>query len=136
MTSPLSNAPGVLVVDDDPDILDTTAHMLKVRGFRVHTALDSASAMEICHAQQGKIDVLVADLSMPGDSRGDLARDVTAAYPKIQVVYVSAIPRHVALSQGLVRPEAPYLQKPAQPNVLANLVQGVLPSSPQAASDY
>ncbi|MEV4639746.1 response regulator [Actinoplanes sp. NPDC049548] len=122
----LTGHAAVLMVDDDADVLETTAHMLAVRGFRVFTALDSESAMQVCREQEGRIDVLIADLSLPGDSRGDLARSITSVYPAMHVIYISGIPRHVALTQGLVDPQAPYLEKPAQPAVLASIVQSLL----------
>ncbi|MFI7599992.1 response regulator [Actinoplanes sp. NPDC049681] len=122
----LSGHAAVLMVDDDADVLDTTAHMLATRGFRVFTAPDQESALRVCREQEGRIDALIADLSLPGDSRGDLARAVSTEYPAMHVIYISGIPRHVALAQGLVRPDAPYLEKPAQPDVLASVLQSLL----------
>lgn len=77
----LSGHATVLMVDDDADVLETTAHMLAARGFRVFTAPDQESAMQVCREQEGRIDALIADLSLPGDSRGDLARAISAVYP-------------------------------------------------------
>ena len=131
MTS-LTGHATILMVDDDADVLETTAHMLAARGFRVFTALDSESAMQVCREQQGRIDVLIADLSLPGDTRGDLARSITGVYPHMRVIYISGIPRHVALTQGLVQPQAPYLEKPADPGVLASVVQSLLPEQVSA----
>ena len=121
-----SHEPVVLLVDDDPDVLDTMGYMLGSRGFRVLTAEDSASAMAVFRAQQGNIDALVADLSLPDDVPGGLARTISATYPKVAVVYVSGIPRQIALAQGLVQPGAPYLEKPVEADVLASTVRNRL----------
>ena len=119
--------PIVLVVDDDEDVQETMAHMLDVRGFRVLTAADSESALEICRQQGGRVDVLIADLSLPGDKGGRLGRRVATEFPHIKIIFATGIPRYMALSTGLVAPDAPYLEKPINPDVLATLMRGMLP---------
>jgi CheY-like chemotaxis protein len=114
------NRPVVLVVDDDRDVLDTTAHMLSVRGFTVLTAASGADALEVCRRRRGAIDALVADRSLPGET-GHVAGPITAQCPGIKVVYATGIPRHIALTAGLVQPDSPYLPKPVDPDVLAGL---------------
>lgn len=128
--------PVVLVVDDDEDIRDTVAHMLGVRGFRVFTAADRDGALAICRELDGGVDVLVADLSLPGDAGGALARDVTAQYPYVKIVFVTGIPRNIALTMSLVQPDAPYLQKPVNPDVLAALLRSLLPQRVRPADDW
>jgi DNA-binding response OmpR family regulator len=121
-----SHEPLVLLVDDDPDVLATLAYMLGSRGFQVLTAGDPAAAMAICRSRPGAVDALVADLSLPGEVPGALARMVAAEFPGVAIVYVSGIPRQIALSQGLVRPDAPYLEKPVEADVLASTVRNRL----------
>ncbi|MEU8819223.1 response regulator [Actinoplanes sp. NPDC048796] len=114
--------PGVLVVDDDPDVLAAMAHMLQTRGFRVLTAGEGDTAVALCQ-QHGDIDVLVADLSLPGDLNGNLARRVTAIHPHIKVVFATGVPRTIALAMGLVQPQAPYLEKPVSPDILESAIR-------------
>jgi len=121
------NRPVVLIVEDDDDVSDVMAHMLNQRGFQALSAPDRHTAMTIYQERQGKIDVLVADLSLPGEVPGALARWVASTYPSTRIVYASGIPRHVALTAGLVDPGAPYLEKPVHPDVLTNTLQSLLP---------
>jgi CheY-like chemotaxis protein len=118
-----SNKPMILVVEDDVDVLDATAHGLTARGFEVLTATNGAAAIDICHEYQARIEAVVADLSLPGD-HGGAARRIAAGFPHLKMVYASGIPRHVALSTGLVQPEAPYLEKPVDPDLLARVLRG------------
>lgn len=111
--------PVILIVDDDSDVLDTMAHVLGRRGFRVLTATGKTEALALCAQHPGQIAALVADLSLPGDVPGGLAKAVAESYPNIRIMYASGIPRQIALSQGLVRPDAPYLVKPVTPDLLA-----------------
>jgi len=117
--------PTVLLVDDDPDVCDATAQMLATRGFRVLTASDQKSALDLLDENRGEVSVVVADLSLPGDTRGQLARALSAAHPYVKIVYATGIPRHIALATGLVHPDAPYLEKPVAPDVLAGVVRSL-----------
>nr|GID90220.1 hypothetical protein Ade03nite_91440 [Actinoplanes derwentensis] len=122
-----SSGPLVLVVDDDVDVRDTMVHTLGQRGFDVIVASGKVEAMALFQQYQDRISVLVADISLPGEKPGDLARAVAASYPRIKIVYVTGIPRHIALAAGIVGSEVPYLAKPVSPDVLAGLLQGLLP---------
>jgi DNA-binding NtrC family response regulator len=129
-----ANQPVVLVVDDDEDVRDTTAHLLAMRGFRVLVASSKDEAMAVVRAHPGRVDACVADLSLPGDTRGDLARSLVEAFPRMRIIYATGIPRHIALTTGIVNPDTPYLEKPVDPDVLASMLRTVLPR-PGAASN-
>jgi DNA-binding NtrC family response regulator len=124
---PGSGPPVILVVDDDEDVRETTSLILGTRGFEVLVAASTTEAMTICHARQGRVDALIADLSLPGEGTGELARSVNAAYPAIRMIYATGIPRHVAMNLGLVQPGIPYLEKPLSGDGLVNVLQSVLP---------
>jgi CheY-like chemotaxis protein len=115
--------PMILVVDDDTDVLETTGLMLRTRGFEVLTAISGPEAMAICERYPGQIDAVVADLSIPGD-HSRFTHQIAARYPTIKIIYATGIPRHIALSSGLVAPDAPYLEKPVSPDVLERLIRG------------
>jgi DNA-binding NtrC family response regulator len=128
MTVPSGSGPPViLVVDDDEDVRETTSLILGTRGFEVLVAAGTTEAMAICDARRGRVDALIADLSLPGEGTGDLTRLVSAAYPAIRVIYATGIPRHVAMNLGLVQPGIPYLEKPLSGDSLVNVLQSVLP---------
>ena len=128
--------PVVLVVDDDADVQEIMTHMLNVRGFRVLTAADPDTALEVCRSQGGLIDVLIADLSLPGDKDGRLARREAAEFSDIKMAVATVIPRHIALSSGLVQPEAPYLEKPVSAAVLTSLRRSMLPQYANRREDW
>jgi two-component system, OmpR family, response regulator len=134
--SPGLSRPVVLIVEDDEDTLAAMAFALEQRGFQVMTSADNHGAEEICRSRAGKVDVLVADLSLPGEAPGSVVQWVAGVYPNIKIVYASGIPRHVALTSGLVQPTAPYLEKPVNPQVLASTLTSLLPQTQSArASD-
>jgi DNA-binding response OmpR family regulator len=136
---PLSSGsaqPVILLVEDDEDVRDVVSYSLGRRQFEVLTAADNAAAEAICRERAGRIDILIADLSLPGEVPGGLARWVASIYPSIKIVYLSGIPRHVALSSGLVQATAPYLEKPVNPEVLAGTLTSLLPRAKVATDDW
>ncbi|WP_198029098.1 response regulator [Actinoplanes sp. N902-109] len=126
----------MLIVEDDPDVRELMAFTLDQRGFATLAADGQVAAQALCRERAGRIDILIADLSLPGEVPGGLARWVATTYPKVKIVYVSGIPRHVALSSGLVQPTAPYLEKPVSPAVLASTLTSLLPRAQAAPEDW
>ncbi len=56
--------PKVLIVEDDPTLLETLEYSLKRQGYQVYTAADGRVALEI--ARQERPDALVLDVMLPG----------------------------------------------------------------------
>jgi DNA-binding response OmpR family regulator len=55
--------PAILVVDDQPEILDLAALVLKAEGFVVHTARNGLGALECL--EQRPVDLVLLDINMP-----------------------------------------------------------------------
>ena len=66
----------ILVVEDEPDILDAMAMILERSGHAVAKALDGATAADM--HRDAEFDLIVSDLSMPGLDGIELARAVRA----------------------------------------------------------
>src|SRR3954462_5161311 len=82
--------PLVLVVDDEPLILETLRVILDGNGFAVMTAEDGLAALEIARVMPP--DVLISDVAMPGMNGFDLAIEVTNAVPDCDIVLFSGEP--------------------------------------------
>src|SRR3954454_24868290 len=118
MTEVAHERPTVLVVDDEEDLRDIMRRMLKRRGFAALVAGDSDEAVAICREHPGVIDVLLTDLSLPGTSGGDLARHATGLRPELGVVYISGLPKDIAVAKGLIGPDALLVPKPFTADLL------------------
>ncbi len=55
----------VLLVDDDPAVLEVTAQTLRTFGYRVVTAVDGADAVAIYSQRRFEIDLVLTDMMMP-----------------------------------------------------------------------
>ncbi len=76
----------VLVVDDDPLVLEITAAMLEDLGCDVLTAASAQEALR-CIAKNISVEVLITDVNMPGIGGYELAREAQSA--GIQVILLS-----------------------------------------------
>jgi DNA-binding response OmpR family regulator len=121
-----ATAPTVLVVDDEEDLREAIRRMLERRGFTTLTAAGPAEAETLCREHGGTIDLLLTDLTLPGGSGGDLARTATSMRPDLRVLFVSGLPKEVAVGRGLVAEEAAMVQKPFTSDRLAEAVRSAL----------
>ena len=79
----------ILVVDDDPDVLPSTAHILREAKFQVITGTCAAEAMELAHRHRPAL--LLQDVELPDGNGRDVARQlkVDPAHADLFVILVS-----------------------------------------------
>jgi DNA-binding NtrC family response regulator len=118
--------PTVLVVDDEEDLRDIMRRMLERRGFDTLIAGDSQDAIAVCQEHPGEIDILVTDLGLPGVSGGELSQAATALRPGMRVVYISGLPKDMAVADGLIEPDALLVKKPFSTELLIEALRSVL----------
>lgn len=85
-----SNAVGtVLVVDDEPMVLEVTGGLLQSLGFVVHLAAGGAEALGLAARHGTSIDAYLVDRRMPGLTGEEVFRALRAARPDARVVLYS-----------------------------------------------
>jgi len=77
----------ILVVDDEPSLLNLTREMLNLHGYHVLCANNASQALDIL--KMGSIDVLVSDVIMPEMDGYQLAKTVQETFPKVKIQLVS-----------------------------------------------
>ncbi|TLU74246.1 hybrid sensor histidine kinase/response regulator [Lichenicoccus roseus] len=83
----------ILVVEDDPDVLEIAVAAVESFGYRALAARDGAEALSILLSEK-PVDLLFTDVVMPkGLSGVDLARDARLLQPRIPVLMASGYPR-------------------------------------------
>jgi CheY-like chemotaxis protein len=102
----------VLVVDNEDDLREAMCRLLERSGLRALDAAGPSAAVAICAELGAEIDLLVTDLIMPGTSGQELAKLATSMIPELAVVYVSGLPREIALDQGLIDEDSVLVEKP------------------------
>jgi two-component system, cell cycle sensor histidine kinase and response regulator CckA len=104
--------PAVLVVDDDPQILDVLAELLQVAGYEVETAADCRAAHAVVERRGETLDLLLTDVLLPVTNGKILADQLTARCPTLRVLYMSGYADHELAALGVQPNPATFLRKP------------------------
>ena len=78
----------ILVIDDEPAVLNITGRILEAEGYRVRLVPDGESALASV-AREGAPDLVVTDLIMPGMGGAEVARRLVAECPELPILFVS-----------------------------------------------
>lgn len=116
------------LVEDDSTVRGLTGRMLREIGYTVLEAGNAAEARQRAEQRDGRIDLLLTDVVMPGGSGRELADALTARYPGLAVLFMSGYTADVVLRQGLVQEAVAFLPKPFTDTALAEAVRQVLDS--------
>lgn len=80
----------ILCVDDNEQTLSVRTFLLETRGYRVINATTSQEALEILErTPSGTLDLLIADLLLPGMDGNELVRRAKAMHPTLPALIVS-----------------------------------------------
>jgi CheY-like chemotaxis protein len=106
----MGNGERVLVVEDDADVRELVAGMLRSLGYGVLSARDAADALPAIAA--GGVDLVLSDVVLPGEMSGaDLAERLSAAGGP-PVVLMSGYPGPEGVQEASAPPGQPLLAKP------------------------
>jgi two-component system, cell cycle sensor histidine kinase and response regulator CckA len=131
--APASAPPGhgevVLIVDDEPALLDVTSRMLRSHGYETVQAGGYDEAVAAATAQP--VDLLLTDSVLPGSSGAVVAERVRALVPGVRVLHMSGyVP-----GRGNYAPagQADFVHKPFTSEALLEKVAAVLAGKPVPA---
>ena len=119
----------ILVVDDDPDILDALAMILESQGYQVITTRDGAEGLASLKAEAP--DLLILDLLMPKMDGFAVCKELQdprwAKYRKIPILILTSVReeasrRRYELETGLELDVDDYVEKPMSPDILLERV--------------
>jgi CheY-like chemotaxis protein len=132
MSAEPTRARTILVADDEPALRHLLARQLQQRGYRVFPAADGLEALRIYRSANPPIDLVLADVVMPGMNGMQLAAALLELDAKARFILVSAhVPSGSArLNSGVL---VPVLQKPFNLDHVLEVLDRVLvpdPASP------
>ncbi|MCP3942720.1 MAG: sigma-54-dependent Fis family transcriptional regulator [Desulfobacteraceae bacterium] len=118
----------ILIVDDDPNILEVLNARLTAANFHVHKAKNAQSAIQLL--KQKPIALMISDIKMPAMGGMDLLSRIKQTFPNLPVMFLTAygtIPGAVnALKQGAVD----YISKPFDGRQLIAKINDILTKNP------
>jgi CheY-like chemotaxis protein len=116
----------VLVVEDEAMILRVAKTALERRGYHVLCASNGGEALELVRSTAARIDMLITDVVMPTLGGPELALRLTALRPGLKVLFTSGYAQNQLGTQGVLRDDVHFMQKPFTFALLAQRVRELL----------
>jgi len=123
----------ILVVDDDPDILDAVTMILESQGYEVVTARDGVEGLANLKAE--KPDLMILDLLMPKMDGWAVCKELQdprwSKYRDIPILILTSVReeasrRRYELETGLELDVDDYVEKPMAPEILLERVNRLI----------
>jgi two-component system, cell cycle sensor histidine kinase and response regulator CckA len=102
----------VLVVEDEPPVLQMAARVLERAGHTVLVAGDGSFALDVLNEHAGEVDLILADVVMPVMSGPELASRVGQSHPEMPFVYMSGYTQEMISKQEVMSGDVALLEKP------------------------
>jgi CheY-like chemotaxis protein len=119
----------ILVVDDEPSLVDVLAALLTDEGHTVQTANDGRLALEVMADELP--DLLITDVMMPRLDGWGLLASVRERTPALPVIVISAVDRRQARERKIFMTDhTVFLRKPFDIDALLTLVERLTGSHP------
>jgi len=122
----------LLLVDDDAAVRGLGVRVLERHGYRVLPASSAVEAMRIADTHEGSIDLVLTDIMMPDIDGLELARRLSARFPRMKVLFMSGYTADTVARDGLLAPDVKVIEKPYNPTGLVRTVREVLDDAPAA----
>ena len=115
----------IMVVDNEPDIVDLTRTVLEIGGYEVVPAHSGEECLRILEKE--KVDLVLLDIMMPGMSGWDVFNRIKKKSDEIKVAFMSVLEisdkrKQVLLDEGL----ADYIMKPFDKDGLLDRIDKIL----------
>ncbi|HRS82543.1 MAG TPA: PAS domain S-box protein [Smithellaceae bacterium] len=122
----------ILVVDDEPMILDVACEMLKRLNYRVITVSNGEAAIDLYRREKDRVDLVILDMVMPGMNGSEVFDAIRQIRPGARVLLSSGYSLNGQAGKIMQRGCSGFIQKPFTINDLAVKLRKVLE---QAAPD-
>jgi signal transduction histidine kinase/ActR/RegA family two-component response regulator len=112
----------ILVVEDEPAVLELSAITLKSCGFDVLTASNPQEALKLFELHGHKIDLLLSDVVMPGMKGPEMAIIMLDSQPGLKIIFMSGYSDEQHSVSGFPCERMNFIMKPYNPRELTQIV--------------
>ncbi len=116
----------ILLIDDDPDVLNLFSDFLKREGFRTASYLDPLAALREIKENPQVYSLVITDIRMPGISGLEIIRKVCQINQEIKVILISAFELDGDNLKGIKYED--FIKKPVHLSSLAETIDKILKS--------
>ena len=121
----LAGSETILLIEDDPGVRSITGSALEGYGYRVLVAANGDEAVRIAQRHDGRIDLIVTDVLMPGLTGPQTVERLRATQGSLAALFISGYTADT-IPQNVVGEDVAFLQKPFTPSALAAKVRSML----------
>jgi len=125
----------VLMVDDEPSVLDISSRLLKKLGFRVLEATNGRDALRIYQEQHRSIDVVILDMIMPDIGGGEVYDRMKEINPAIRAILATGYSLDGEASRIVKRGCDALLQKPFSIDRLSRVIHRIMLNAARKAGE-
>ncbi|MBN2082360.1 PAS domain S-box protein [bacterium] len=126
-TVTLGGTEHILLVDDDPRIVEIVKELLVLLGYQVTACTDSRKALELFKADQQAYDLVLTDQTMPDLTGAELAEQLLSLRPDLPVVLMTGYSQRLSPEEAHLKGIRDYLLKPVSKQNLAKAIRQALP---------
>jgi two-component system, cell cycle sensor histidine kinase and response regulator CckA len=116
----------ILLVEDEPGILDVAMDALSEHGYTVFCATTGREALQIAQTIDQTLDLLLTDVILPDTNGVDLSKQIAEIFPGIGIVYASGYERSVITRHGALDEKTFFMQKPYSMTDMLGYVRAAL----------
>ncbi|MBI4892459.1 MAG: response regulator [Acidobacteria bacterium] len=116
----------VLLVEDQEAVRQFASKVLRRVGYVVVEAASGEEALEAARSAGRPVDVILADVIMPGMTARTLAAELQREWPQARILFTSGYSESVLLHQQLLEPGMEVLAKPFTPGELLRRLEAML----------
>jgi two-component system, cell cycle sensor histidine kinase and response regulator CckA len=116
----------ILVVDDEYASRRVAGRILREAEYRVLEAENADEALETMRHTQGRVELILMDVVMPGVDGVELAARILEEWPDKRILFMSAFPIEIVAKHGLDFREVFFLQKPFTRGLVLERVKEVI----------
>jgi CheY-like chemotaxis protein len=109
---PIAERRRVMVVDDDPMMMDVLVRILERENFDLVTAASGREALSKLDGESTTIDLLITDYAMPGMKGRELAEQVRQRHPELRVLYQTGFSDLLFENRAELEDDSAFLEKP------------------------
>lgn len=116
----------ILLVEDEESVRSLAREILESCGYSVTDACDGTEAVDQLVANNGRFDLVITDIVMPGMSGRELVKYLEENFADIKILCTSGYTDDAVIHNGLIDDGLNFLQKPFTFTALSKKVRVVL----------
>jgi signal transduction histidine kinase len=124
----------VLLVEDDAMVRTAVRRILERSAFGIVEAESGVQALEVFTRHDGKFDLVITDMMMPGMTGTELIRRLGERSPDLRAIIMSGYSEETTAREWRLPPNASFIEKPISPRALLRVIDEVLGAQPEVGA--